>query len=160
MLLWLHAGIAVLSRFIMAIIENMAQTDPLLEWVEKEGEATRQAVQEVKSVLLSIQKSIAIQTLQWAIGNTAIEEFRYHKQEPRGGETCDVKYSAYLVKSILLAFMRENGYPIQGWVWHSGMTLEEGREKFHQSLSRQIHALTGQEPRIVLEGDRWLVYQN
>jgi len=117
------------------------------EWVGTLVEANRSPFEYARLVKVYEESSRLYQTA-WAISNAHLGSFGYlerGKSEMQSSET--------IVTEILLNFRRGCGLSFR----HDEFV--EGR-KVRDSLVKQIHALTGKEPRIEIHDDKWVIFDS
>ena len=114
------------------------------------------AINDLKVAVVNVGNSITkmskVQSLQFALLNSGIGEFKYSETPQR--IAYQEKTSKTLLPSILLSFMRGTGVYVEGYtgaphnVAVTAAVIAKARTDFETALCDQIHGLTGTRPRI------------
>jgi hypothetical protein len=119
------------------------------------------AINDLKTAITNLGKGVTnsskVQTLQFALMNAAIGEFRFCRSEVLQNWNNSHQYntsSKSLVSDILMNFMRGSGHFVEGYIQaneRAGTQAEQimkARTTFENVLCDQIHGLTGTRPVI------------
>lgn len=94
------------------------------------------------------EESSRLHQTAWAISHAHLGSFGY--LEPG---TSEMQSSETIVIEILLNFRRGRGLSFQHDEFVEG-------QKVRDALVKQIHALTGKEPRIEIRDDKWVIFES
>jgi hypothetical protein len=106
----------------------------------------------LKNDLANLAKN---EKLQWAITNAALNAFEYYEKD-----TYRKIESTSVVRSILFSFSQGVGHYItnRSMTHYNNAKMEEGEKQFRDALSKSIHQLLGQKPRIALADSGYAIY--
>ena len=120
-----------------------------------------QSISNLKEEVVKLNSAISIQAkdqkLQWAISNAGLNSFEYYGKDTNYKQV----ESSSFVKTILFSFRKGMGFYVtdRSMAQYSyGRDVEEGEKQFRDALSKQIHELIGQKPRIALADDGYAIY--
>lgn len=146
-----HVGSASLSTGNAASLKT--SLDSKLNTLDQSISNLKEEVAKMNSAMANQAKN---QRLEWAISNAGINSFKHHE---KGGFS--LVESTAIVQSVLLSFKKGPGHYITDRSmtgYRYGQNAEEGEKQFRDALSNQIHALTGQKPRIALADNGYAIY--
>mmetsp|Transcript_30005 Transcript_30005/g.28679 ORF Transcript_30005/g.28679 Transcript_30005/m.28679 type:complete len:190 (-) Transcript_30005:275-844(-) len=120
------------------------------------------AINDLKTAVTNFEKGITnpskVQTLQFALLNTAIGEFKFGGSDVLGSWNYNQPHlnmsSKSLVSDIIMNFMRGKGHFVEGYIRTNATTgtqpeqIMKARTDFENALCTQIHGLTGTRPVI------------
>jgi len=151
----IRAGNDHLSNLEKQVVSMKESMDAKINTLNQNVDNLKEQMEEVKKTVTNQTK---LQNLSWAIHNSKMNEFTYY--ESRGSIE-----SGELVRKILFSFRRGFGHylPDEAYLQQPYYLRDEAEKKksaseFRTQLIDQIHALTGQKPRIVAENSRFAIY--
>ena len=138
--------------------EEPSQTS--IEWIGTLAEASRSPFDherfaeanrgpfDYERLVKVYEESSRLHQTAWAISHAHLGSFGY--LEPG---TSEMQSSEMIVIEILLNFRRGRGLSFQHDEFVEG-------QKVRDALVKQIHALTGKEPRIEIRDDKWVIFES
>lgn len=141
-------------------IEKLDENNKVSDENNKKIEAKLDAVVvSLVGVMRAIETQTKQQRIDYALAHV-VEHGKFDYLNPQRQRFT----SAILVREILESFRKGYGYDIHDYFcedpyrYVSHAATEEQRKEFREKLSKQIHSLTGSEPRIALWNSKYCIY--
>jgi uncharacterized phage infection (PIP) family protein YhgE len=167
----LHAKLTTVDAKTTTVDAKLTTVDAKLTTVDAKLTTVDAKLTTLNSNIISLQEELAnlnktfekqasTQRLEWAIANCdkISQPFTYYSYEIKGKSFDYTKSnSSALIRDILLAFLRGEGFDIS-YRTMSRQSRDEGEKQFREAISKEVQAIIGQKPRIGMAEKGYAIY--